>query len=70
MVNIRCAEWVGKRDAPEDRVVCPLLCPLGPALGPLIPADSGIDAGQERQIVRPALVYTCSCRDSALLGHA
>ena len=34
--------------------LCPFRCPLGPLLGPLSPADSGIARGQERQIVRPA----------------
>ena len=32
--------------------MCPFRCPLGPLLGPLIPADSGIIGRQERQIVR------------------
>ena len=34
------------------RCLCPFRCPLGPLLGPLIPADSGIIRRQERQIVR------------------
>ena len=68
--DILPAAQVGKQKAGARSLLCPFLCPLGPALGPLSPAASGIARGQERQIVRPAWVYTCSCRDSAMLGHA
>ena len=56
---------LGKKKAGASSSLCPFLCPFGPALGPLSPGASGIARGQERQIVRPAWVYTCSCRDSA-----
>jgi hypothetical protein len=39
----------------EMGIVGPFRCPLGPTLGPLSPADSGIAPRQERQIVRSAL---------------
>ncbi len=41
-----------RRVAPEAPDLCPFRCPLGPALGPLITADSGIVRRQVRQIVR------------------
>ena len=68
--DIPRAARVSKQKASARSSLCPFLCPLGPALGLLGPADSGIARGQERQIVRPVWVYTCSCRDSAILSAA
>ena len=54
MRNILLARRVGKPTVEARAELCPFLGPLGPALGPLIPADSGTLSRQERQIVRPA----------------